>query len=148
MSARAVATMEARRETRATATRTTTRRMRRCYSAGANSTRPRNGRIDITRHAASVPSAGAVHPFGTRSDFNAETGRLLAGSGYACAFTAQHGAIQPGSDPVALPRVKIEGGEGLAMFRLICAGGLDAWRAVDHALWRLQQERVEASDPS
>ena len=52
-----------------------------------------------------------------------------------------HGAIAPGADPLTLPRVKIEGGEGLWMFRAIVDGGLDAWRWVDRFMWRLQEAR-------
>ena len=42
-----------------------------------------------------------------------------------------------------LPRVKIEGGEPLAMFALQSRGALDAWRVVDQNLYRLQRVRRE-----
>ncbi len=86
-----------------------------------------------------------AYPFGTRSDFSPETDRLLEQAGYAIAFNSMHGAIRPGLAPVSLPRVKIEGGEGLRFFQLAARGAMDAWRAVDHLLWRAQQVRAETS---
>jgi len=79
-----------------------------------------------------------AYPFGTRQDFSPTTERVLREVGYRLAFTSQHGAIRAGENPLALPRIKVESGEGLWMFRLLCQGGLDAWRLVDQALWRLQ----------
>ncbi len=86
-----------------------------------------------------------AYPFGTRADFSPETDRLLEEAGYAIAFNSMHGAIRPGLAPVSLPRVKIEGGEGLHFFKLAARGAMDAWRAVDHLLWRAQQVRAETS---
>lgn len=83
------------------------------------------------------------YPFGTRSDFNTHTDRALADAGYLIAFNSMHGAIRRGMDPISLPRVKVEGGEPLAMFDLISRGALDPWRAVDANLWRLQRVRKE-----
>jgi peptidoglycan/xylan/chitin deacetylase (PgdA/CDA1 family) len=80
-----------------------------------------------------------AYPFGTRADFNATTRTILEGSGYRCAFTAQHGPVRPGDDPFLLSRIKVEGAEPLWMFRLLVRGGLDAWRWVDRTLWRLQE---------
>lgn len=84
-----------------------------------------------------------AYPFGTRSDFNPYTERALADAGYTIAFNSMHGPIRRGADPISLPRVKVEGGEGLWMFRLLCRGAMDPWRAVDHTLWRLQRVRTE-----
>lgn len=86
-----------------------------------------------------------AYPFGTQADFNAETRSALLRSGYACAFTAQHGAIGAGSDAFVLPRIKVEGGESLSMFRRLVAGGLDGWAVVDRHFWRLQARRVVPS---
>ena len=86
-----------------------------------------------------------AYPFGTRADFSPETDRLLEQAGYTIAFNSMHGAISPGLAPVSLPRVKIEGGEGLRFFQLAAGGAMDAWRAVDHLLWRVQQVRAETS---
>ncbi len=79
-----------------------------------------------------------AYPFGTRADFNPYTKRVLEESGYRYGFTSQHGTVTAGVEPFELSRVKIEGGEGLRMFRLIISGGLDHWRFIDQALWRFQ----------
>lgn len=84
------------------------------------------------------PVSAFAYPFGTRADFNTSTASLTRDAGYTCAFTSQHGAIQATSNAYTLPRVKVEGGEGLWLFRQITRGGLDAWRWIDRALWRIQ----------
>jgi peptidoglycan/xylan/chitin deacetylase (PgdA/CDA1 family) len=84
-----------------------------------------------------------AYPFGTRGDYDAMTEQVLGEIGYTTLFTSQHGAIRPGMNPRSLPRIKVEGGEDLALFAAICRGGLDAWRFVDQALWRLQRLRRE-----
>lgn len=86
-----------------------------------------------------------AYPFGTQSDFNTATDQALADCGYALAFNSIHGVIRLGMSPFSLPRVKVEGGESLRMFSLISRGGMDAWRAVDRFLWRLQRVRSEIS---
>ena len=92
-----------------------------------------------------APVRSFAYPFGTRADFSPATDRLLGEAGYTIAFNSMHGAIRPGMAPVSLPRVKIEGGEGLPFFRLAAGGAMDAWRAVDQLLWRVQQVRTETS---
>jgi peptidoglycan/xylan/chitin deacetylase (PgdA/CDA1 family) len=87
-----------------------------------------------------------AYPFGTRADFSRATEQALVDAGYALAFTAQHGAIRVGANPMALPRVKVEGGEGIRMFRSIVAGGLDAWGKLDRMIWRLQQHEAQKGD--
>lgn len=82
-----------------------------------------------------------AYPYGTGGDFDDATREAIAAAGHRCAFTAVHGAVAPGADPLELPRDKVEGGEGLGMFRRIVEGGLDAWAVVDRGLWRLQAER-------
>jgi peptidoglycan/xylan/chitin deacetylase (PgdA/CDA1 family) len=89
------------------------------------------------------PVHSFAYPFGTRTDYDATTGRILGETGYRSVFTSQHGSIRRGANPLELPRVKVEAGEGLTMFRLLCRGGLDAWALVDGALWWLQQGRSE-----
>jgi hypothetical protein len=64
---------------------------------------------------------------------------VLSQAGYRTAFTSQHGALRPGLDLLSLPRIKVEGGEPQWIFRALCQGGLDKWRWVDSALWRMQQ---------
>ena len=84
-----------------------------------------------------------AYPFGTRVDFSRATEQALVDAGYALAFTAQHGAIRVGANPMALPRVKVEGGEGIRMFRSIVAGGLDAWGKLDRMIWPLQEHEPQ-----
>jgi peptidoglycan/xylan/chitin deacetylase (PgdA/CDA1 family) len=91
----------------------------------------------LERHLGRQVTAFA-YPFGTRADYTAETRAVLQQSGYRLAFTSQHGAIRPGQDSLTLPRVKVEGGEGMWMFRSLARGGLDGWSLVDQTLWRLQ----------
>lgn len=85
-----------------------------------------------------VDVTSLAYPYGTMADFSNTTANILAETGYTTAFTSQHGAITPDVDPIALPRIKVEGGEDLRMFRLLCRGAMDGWRLVDRALWRLQ----------
>ena len=86
-----------------------------------------------------------AYPFGTRGDFDPHTERALADAGYRVAFNSMHGSIRRGMDPISLPRVKVEGGEPLALFSLSTRGALDPWRVVDAHLWRLQRVRTEIS---
>ena len=88
-----------------------------------------------------------AYPYGTLADFNPLTAEILQDSGYAVAFTSQHGVVTSGADPLELPRIKIEGGEPLWMFRLATRGALDQWKWVDRTLWRLQSSpRAHARD--
>ena len=82
--------------------------------------------------------ASFAYPYGTRADFSPATANALTEAGYTTALTSQHGAITKDADPISLPRIKVEGGEGLFFFRLLCRGALDGWRLVDRALWRVQ----------
>lgn len=94
-------------------------------------------RTDLETHL-DTPVTAFAYPFGTRADYNEMTEVVLREVGYRCVFTAQHGAIGVGTDRYELPRVKVEGGEGLWMFKLIVKGGLDAWSWVDRFAWRWQ----------
>jgi peptidoglycan/xylan/chitin deacetylase (PgdA/CDA1 family) len=80
-----------------------------------------------------------AYPYGMRPDHTPETGAVLRKLGYRSAFIAMHGAIRPGADPHSLPRIKVEGGEGLTMFKLLCRGALDVWRLFDEIGHRLQR---------
>ncbi|AKF07178.1 polysaccharide deacetylase family protein [Sandaracinus amylolyticus] len=90
-----------------------------------------------------------AYPFGTHGDFSDATDRALRDAGFEIAFNSQHGAIRPAPGRedalVSLPRVKVEGGEALWMFRLLALGAMDPWRVVDRNLWRLQRVRKEIS---
>jgi len=88
-----------------------------------------------------------AYPFGTRRDFGPATERALADAGYMLGFTAQHGAVRLGANPLALPRVKVEGGEGLWMFRQISRGHLDALGVVDFLFSRIQARGEADSVP-
>ena len=89
-----------------------------------------------------TPVASFAYPFGTRADYNETTEEVVGNAGYRYTFTAQHGAIQAGAATYGLPRVKVEGGEGLWMFKLLVKGGLDAWGWLDRFLWRWQQSEA------
>ena len=93
---------------------------------------------DILQQRLGCAVNSLAYPFGTRADFNDETTTLLCEAGYTTGFTSQHGAVVPGAKPLELPRIKVEGGEGLWMFRLLCRGATDGWRLVDRTLWQLQ----------
>ena len=82
-----------------------------------------------------------AYPYGTARDHSAASRSNAQAAGYRLAFTSMHGAVDATADPLALPRIKIESGEGLAMFRRACDGGLDAWRAVDTWGTALQARR-------
>jgi len=94
----------------------------------------------LEQRLASTVSSFA-YPFGTRADFNSEVGRLAGEAGYRFAFTSQHGAIRRDGDLHTLPRTKVESGETIATFSSLVQGGLDAWRWIDHGLWRIQASR-------
>ena len=72
-----------------------------------------------------------AYPFGTRKDFNALDHASARRGRVSNGFTSQHGAIAAGADPYTLPRIKVEGGESLWMFKLLVSGGLDGWGVVD-----------------
>ncbi len=84
------------------------------------------------------PVVAFAYPFGTRADFSLPSRAATALAGYRLCFTSQHGAITSRSDPMALPRVKIEGGDPIRTFQRATTGGMDAWIAVDRFFSRLQ----------
>lgn len=95
----------------------------------------------VLENRLSRPVHTFAYPFGTKADFNDQTARILREAGYSCAFTSQHGAVNEQLNPYMLPRVKVEGGEAIWVFRSLVKGGLDAWRLIDQSLWRLQANR-------
>ena len=107
----------------------------------------RESRLQLERRLGRAVTSFA-YPFGTRADFSAMTRRVLREEGYDCAFTAQHGAVAAGADPHALPRVKVEGGDGMWTFKLLVAGAMDPWRWIDRFLWRVQQSELRAPELS
>jgi peptidoglycan/xylan/chitin deacetylase (PgdA/CDA1 family) len=83
-----------------------------------------------------------AYPFGMMLDQSEQTAQVLCDSGYTSVFLSLHGPITAGADPVRLPRIKIEGGEGAWRFPLLCQGAMDGWRIVDDNLWYLQRPRL------
>jgi peptidoglycan/xylan/chitin deacetylase (PgdA/CDA1 family) len=90
------------------------------------------------------PVTSFAYPFGTPSHYNAQTGRILAEVGYTTAFVSTHGCIGRGDDPIRLPRIKVEGGERIWMFRRCCGGAMDAWAVMDHLVSRWRSLRDAA----
>jgi peptidoglycan/xylan/chitin deacetylase (PgdA/CDA1 family) len=88
---------------------------------------------ELLRSRLGIDVDSFAYPYGMRPDHSPETAAVLRELGYRSVFTAMHGAIHPGADPRSLPRIKVEGGEGLAMFKLLCRGALDVWRLFDEA---------------
>lgn len=75
-----------------------------------------------------------AYPYGMRKDESSATARILAECGYSSIFISQHGTIEHDANPLRLPRIKVEAGEPLWMFKLLCAGGMDAWSLADKVL--------------
>ena len=84
-----------------------------------------------------------AYPFGMQNDHNRDTDNALASAGYKITFNSMHGAILTRDDCQSLPRVKVEGGDSLSMFRHISRGAMDIWRVVDDRLFRAQRVRQE-----
>jgi len=75
-----------------------------------------------------------AYPYGMRNDESAATASILAECGYGSIFVSQHGTIGRGTNALRLPRIKVEAGEPLWMFKLLCKGGMDAWSLADKVL--------------
>ena len=86
-----------------------------------------------------APVRSFAYPFGMRTDESEATAKMLTECGYTSVFIAQHGTLRRGADLARLPRVKVEGGESPWMFKLLCRGGMDAWKLFDDTLWKLQR---------
>jgi len=94
---------------------------------------------ELLRSRLGVEADSFAYPYGMRPDHTSETAAALRELGYRSVFIAMHGAIHPGADLHSLPRIKVEGGEGLTMFKLLCRGALDVWRLFDEVGHRLQR---------
>jgi peptidoglycan/xylan/chitin deacetylase (PgdA/CDA1 family) len=79
-----------------------------------------------------------AYPYGTLADFNLSLADALRRNGYRTAFTSQHGVLRRDLDMMLLPRIKVEGGDAEWLFPMLVRGGLDRWRWIDKALWRMQ----------
>ncbi len=80
-----------------------------------------------------------AYPYGTKAAFDKRTRIKLKENQYFTAFTTQHGVIKKSSNPLEIPRIKIESGENLFYFKLICYGGMDNWRIIDNFLSKIQK---------
>lgn len=71
---------------------------------------PREQAVDIAACLSALdrrlgqPAVSYAYPFGQAASFNDDTRRLLRSHGIRCAFANQPGAIEAGSDPLALKR--------------------------------------------
>lgn len=79
-----------------------------------------------------------AYPYGTLADFNLPLADSLRSTGYRLAFTSQHGMLRNNLDSMLLPRIKVEGGDADWLFPILARGGLDNWRWIDKAFWRMQ----------
>jgi peptidoglycan/xylan/chitin deacetylase (PgdA/CDA1 family) len=89
-----------------------------------------------------------AYPFGSRAygDFDRGIEDILRGTGYRGACTSVVGRSGPGVDPLALPRIPMEDGDGPFRVRCKLAGAYD-WVGVVKSLWQrlaARQERVDA----
>lgn len=80
-----------------------------------------------------------AYPYGTKAAFDENTIFATKIANYKSSFTAQHGVIKKNTDRYELPRIKIESGESLFFFKLICNGGIDNWRIIDNLLSKIQK---------
>jgi peptidoglycan/xylan/chitin deacetylase (PgdA/CDA1 family) len=97
----------------------------------------------IRRELGHAPTSFA-YPYGTPAHYSEMSRRVLCEAGYETVFVSTHGSVRAGSDPLALRRIKVEGGEPLWLFKLLTRGGMDGWSAVDSALSLVQQARRRA----
>jgi peptidoglycan/xylan/chitin deacetylase (PgdA/CDA1 family) len=86
-----------------------------------------------------------AYPYGTPAHYSDMTRRVLAEAGYDTIFLSTHGPVRADSDPWALRRIKVEGGEPLCLFKLLARGGMDGWNLVDSALSFVQQLKRHAA---
>ena len=84
------------------------------------------------------PVRGFAYPFGTRRDYDGRLCGIVRDAGYEYAFASWTGTITTAGPRFALPRTKVESGEGTATFRAILRGRLDGWRFVDDHFPALQ----------
>ncbi|WP_188311809.1 polysaccharide deacetylase family protein [Salinarimonas soli] len=75
-----------------------------------------------------------AYPYGNKQSISPETRSALEAAGYSIAFTSQMGAVTPGVDPLAVPRLNIEHGDPVWTFGALCHGHLDDWDAACRSL--------------
>jgi len=78
-----------------------------------------------------VPVTGFAYPYGTARYFSKMTKQLVKAAGYSWAVSGLNGTNTGRTDPFELRRTKVEGGDGMAVFRRAVKGGLDPWVVLD-----------------
>lgn len=61
-----------------------------------------------------------AYPYGMHDDESTATSSILGECGYISILTSQHGTIKRGAHPLRLPRIKLQAGKTLWMFKLLC----------------------------
>jgi len=75
-----------------------------------------------------------AYPFGSASDYNASSVRLVREAGFRYAVSNRYGVNHPGYDPWTLRRIWIDSTDTLAMFCAKVEGRLDVLSALDSTL--------------
>ena len=96
------------------------------------------GSRDILQALLNREITAFAYPFGTRADHSRQSRAAVEAAGYRLAFTSRHGPIGTASDPLVLPRIKVESGDPTWLFGSALRGGLDRWAIVDDLLSRCQ----------
>lgn len=86
------------------------------------------------------------YPYGTYNDFDRDSGRALASSGYRLGFTSVNGVNFRTTDPCRLRRTKVEWSDDMTTFARLLGGALDGWVLVDFFLRFLQRPRAVSFD--
>lgn len=71
-------------------------------------------------------------PYGTGKTVTARDFDLARKAGYKAAFLNAIGSLAPGQHRFALPRCKVLGSDGAAVFRASITGRLDLWRHIEN----------------
>ena len=99
-----------------------------------------------------VPVDLFAYPLGWEAygDFHRGNQDVLRATGYRAACTTMVGRSGPGVDPLALPRIPMEQGDGPFRVRCKLAGAYD-WVGAAKSLWQrlaVREERVDAAHPA
>jgi peptidoglycan/xylan/chitin deacetylase (PgdA/CDA1 family) len=88
-----------------------------------------------------------AYPFGSRvyGDCDATARAAVSAAGYQSACTTAVGRVGPGADPLLLPRIPIDPGDGPFLVRAKLAGAFD-WMGPAKRLWQRLVPRREQVD--